>query len=501
MSAGTPGSVQTAKVAFTTGALQSVVMLLTLVRSKLFALLLGPVGVGIVSTLDQLVQFVVQASSFGLTMAPTRVVPRVAGRGDEAIGRAYRALLVAILLCVGVVAAVLVVATLLGTGSLAGRVELPREATAIALAGAPLAALTLFFTSMFSVTLGHRASMIFVIGSTAVSLAFSYLAARIGGVAGLYVGALLAGVLVAAIAAWRLSVYWRAARPSAGVSIRSELAGHDRLGAFLGTVYVLSFAQPLAFLLVRSVIVESRGAVEAGHFQAAFAISGVLTMLLTQTGRLYFEPQVNRESAPRARALMTHEYMRVMTGLMVCGALPLALFPDLAIRLLFSSEFLPAAGSLYLFVLADCMFLGSWIYLATLRAQDDIAWSFWITLLGNVALAVAAWMLVPRWGLTGAAVAFLLSRAGMLVAAAARMNAQAGVGFARGASLAMLYLVAAVLVAGAATGAWRVHDDAWSGRLAGLLLLMAGGMFLLRGEERRWLRAAAGRVLSKVRAR
>lgn len=500
MSEGPPASVRTARAAVTTGAMQSMVMLLMLARSKLFALLLGPVGVGIVSTLDQLVQFVVQAASFGLTVAPTRVVPRLAARDDAAVGRVYRGLLIALLLCVGGVTAVLIVLAALELGPLADITDLPRETTAIALAGAPLSALVLFFTSMFSVTLGYRASMRFVIAAAAVSLVFSYSGACAAGVTGLYIGALLGGILVCAGAVWRLSGYWHAAASSTGTSLRAGFSGHDRLGAFLGTVYVLSFAQPLAYLLVRAVVVESRGTVEAGHFQAVFAISGVLTMLLTQTGRLYFEPRLNRETMPRARALMTHDFMRVMSGLMVVGALPLALFPDVAIRMLFTSEFLPAAGGLYLFLLADCLFLGSWIYLAALRAQDDIAWSFWITLLGNLALAGLAWLLIPRWGVPGAGVAFLASRAGMLVASAARMNSRAGVTLDSGTGLALTYLVVSVAAAGLVANSWLEAAPAWGMRLAGLFMLVVGAMLLLRGEERRWLRQAAGRVLSRVRA-
>jgi O-antigen/teichoic acid export membrane protein len=346
--------------------------------------------------------------------------------------------------------------------------------------------------------------MVFVIIGSALSLVLSYAGAKVAGVAGLYLGLLIAGACMVGSALWRTSRRWPDDSPSLFAGTLSELRRQAHLVAYLGSAYVISFTQPLAFLTVRSAMVTGRSATEAGHFQAAFVVSSVLSMLLIQTGRLYLEPQVNREMVPRARVAFSHEYIRVIAGLMIVGALPLSLFPDVAIAMLFSRSFVPVAPYLFLFVLADCLLVWTLAYLAALRAQDDMAWAFGINLSGNVALAALAWLLVPRWGIGGAAAAFLVSRVSTIGCVLIRMRRLTGARMPAETLRAVTYLAAAVTFSGVITLGIAGNSAIGAAlgvplRLVVLIAFLAGGLWMLHSDERRWLQSTAVRAITHVR--
>jgi len=211
---------------------------------------------------------------------------------------------------------------------------------------------------------------------------------------------------------------------------------------------------------------------------------------------------VNREPVPQARAVLAHEYFRIISGLMVLGALPLVLFPDLAVRALFSAEFLPAAPCLFLFVLADCLLVGGTVYLTTLRAQDDLAWSFWIGLGSNVTLAAAAWLLIPRWGLAGAAGAFVIARALSIGIAVVRLRAVSRTALPGSTMRALLYLVSCVALLGSVVSvSMRDSTPGLALRIALLAACLGGAVTMLDADERRWLRDSAARWLGRLRRR
>src|SRR5579864_5159350 len=66
-----PAAFKVIQAATTVTILQVSILAVMLMRSKLTAVLLGPEGVGVVGTLDQLVQFVAQVSAFSLIAAPS----------------------------------------------------------------------------------------------------------------------------------------------------------------------------------------------------------------------------------------------------------------------------------------------------------------------------------------------------------------------------------------------------------------------------------------------
>ena len=70
------------------GGVQGLNVIVSLVRNKLAALLLGPAGMGLVSLFNSTVAFISQATGFGISMSAVRHISELTETGDEA-QRAY----------------------------------------------------------------------------------------------------------------------------------------------------------------------------------------------------------------------------------------------------------------------------------------------------------------------------------------------------------------------------------------------------------------------------
>src|SRR5258708_5439478 len=77
------------KAILTVGAIQVVAILISIARSKMVALLLGPEGVGIVSVIDQVVQLVAYISALSLPLAAMRFMSRAHSEGEDQFQRTY----------------------------------------------------------------------------------------------------------------------------------------------------------------------------------------------------------------------------------------------------------------------------------------------------------------------------------------------------------------------------------------------------------------------------
>ncbi|HYM24403.1 MAG TPA: hypothetical protein VEU08_14400, partial [Vicinamibacterales bacterium] len=158
-----PASVHAARAVTTVGVLQISVLFVTLLRSKLIAMLLHPEGVGIVSTLDQLTQLVAQVSTFSLIATPTRFLARSVIDGLDAVTRMYSVLLKLLLIstavgCAGAVALLLVKPGLLGAG-----LQTYGGLAIIAVLGAPVFALSGFLGNVAAAVRGYLTTSVYVL--------------------------------------------------------------------------------------------------------------------------------------------------------------------------------------------------------------------------------------------------------------------------------------------------------------------------------------------------
>src|SRR5262249_11724020 len=86
------------KIITTIGIIQIFAYAVTLVRSKILAVALGPEGLGVISVIDQLVNTVALISAFSLPFAAVKFLSRSHSQGLGAFRRSYSSLLHILLL-------------------------------------------------------------------------------------------------------------------------------------------------------------------------------------------------------------------------------------------------------------------------------------------------------------------------------------------------------------------------------------------------------------------
>ena len=483
-----PAALKVVQAATTVTILEVSILVVMLTRSKLTAVLLGPEGVGIVGTFDQLVQFVAQLSAFSLISAPSRFIARAALERGKAVASTYEALFKLLLLttAIGTLGTILVLR--LEPHILGRALHEYGRLTLLVLTTVPVVAFSGFYANVAAAATGYKTATVYLFVAAVVALISALLGIRTGGIPGLYVANLIGtGALVLAFAAYlhrkaHLKLHQR------GFSLWTVFQRWPDLLPYCSTTYVLSFAQPLAFLIVRGAVVKSLGAAQAGYFQAAFAVSSIASMVLMQLIRTYLEPKVNGVGSARGKIDAANEFQRSFCVLVMLGSLPIVLFPRELVSILYTRQFAPISPVLYLFVVADCVFLSSQVYATAIMALDDFRAYFQIHLAGLVVLSGLVWTLTPRFGLPSVAWSFLASRCLVFGLIQFALRRRHGLGMTRQVGGTLAYAVGAPVVVALALGTPSFSGIASYSIRAGLWMTIAlGTLGLLTRTERTWL--------------
>lgn len=478
-----PGWLGALRITLTLSGMQFVAMGLTLLRSKIIALLIDPHGVGVVSVVDQLIQVVSQVCALSLSIAPVKFLSRTLHEGVNAVGRIYQALLKTLLISslVGTGISILVVTL---RGEVLGR-ELAgyKGAVLIALLTVPGMALGGLLGTVLASAKGYGASAFYALMLSMASVIAAYGGIRFAGIPGLYYGNLVVGMAAAVGAIGYLWARLRLAPHTRGFRLRDELRRHPDIVSFSAVFYVLAFAQPLSLLIARYTVLKNLGLVEAGYFQAAFAISSVVTMVLVHAIRLYLWPVANR-SIPKIEKFRTaNDFQRSCTFLGLCAALPLVLFPREVTILLFSPAFVAVNPYLFVFVIADYLLLGALVYQSVVVGVDDLRNFLSTSLFAHLCLAVLAGILAPYYGLWGVAWALIASRSALLLLTILVLRRRHG--FAMPGSLAglMIYGVLALSLAGLLSRGYTLSASTFLLRLAIFAAFASSAFLFLDNRE------------------
>lgn len=460
---------------------------------KVVAVVSGPAGVGLYSLLRQIQ---ITLSAVGSLGGQNVIVQGVASRSGAARDAyvAWTMLLVAgasLLVALALVSAAPVIADALLPGIPLAATVL-RWTTAAVVVGA-------FMVAMRSVLNGAMAigAVTWVnLGAALAALLLAYPAARAHSLgsplamAGLLIGSLTAGLLVALVAARRRGDLRRVRWPQlrARIDIPREflrLALPSLLTMLTGLGVVLA---------VRSHIVGAYGLPAAGFFDAAWSVSLTLVVAFLASIQAYLLPALSRQTAAaQANAILVRTIrLAVMIGVVLLAGL--IVFKPWLIRALYSAEFMPALELLRWLLLGDFLRIVGWVLATSLLARADIRVYTAAELLWNASFALLVAVFVDA-GIEAIGPAYVAAYALYLLLLAWRSIAAHGLRLPR--AVLIQWLVGGAVVAAVSALTWNAPALEPMHLVPLPVALLAAWLGLSPSERqaaRRTLAAAMGRV-------
>jgi PST family polysaccharide transporter len=403
------------------GAIQVLAMLSGIARVKVLAVLLGPSGVGVAGVIDTVVSLVVQVGSLSIPFAALKFIARGHSRTGGEVARLHLAFTKALTISV-CVATTIAIGIVFTRPALLGDALVTHQAAVLAaLAGVPAIALGTMLRNVLAALGGHRESALVGLAAAVALVAASYLGVRTAGLPGLFIGNLAVAVLTVVIT--QLYLGRRFGLPAFSLHVRAldAFRAEREFFRFAGSMYVLAMTSPLTYLVSRSFILERSGAAAAGFLFAGYNVGLSVRTVLNQANGLYLTPLVNRGSPLAQRAAASAEYMRILLVLFVLSALPLALFPQQVVALLYESKFAPASALIGVFIVAEGVLLLAGVYQALLVGVDDTLGFLACTVTGHFATLALTVPLAARWGPLGVGMAFVSGNGLILVLATVRL--------------------------------------------------------------------------------
>ncbi|RTL97083.1 O-antigen translocase [Ancylobacter aquaticus] len=387
------------------GSAQAVNILISIVRTKVLAVLLGPSGVGLLSIYNTLLQMIGQTAGLGMQSSGVREI--ASSRGEEATLSRVRRVLFAAHLVQGAIAMLVVwlmrgqIATwLFGNAERAAEVGLIGVAILFSLLGASQTAL---LQGMRRINNLGRVTVIGAFAGTAAGLAAVWIQGESG---------LIWLVVVQPLAVVLVALYYTRQLPKPSFT-RPSLAETWQIWkamAKLGGAFMLGgLATAATLLLVRRHIAQELGLDAAGQFAAAWGITMTYVgFLLGAMGADYYPrlAGVIRDRVTAVRLMNDQAQLSLAIGgpvlLLLIGLGPWA------ISLLYSAEFGPAVTLLQWQTVGNVFKLASWAMSFSIVAAARPKAYLVMELSFNIVFLIMVLALLPRIGLEVTAYAFVL---------------------------------------------------------------------------------------------
>jgi len=451
-------------------------------------MLLGPEGVGVVGVVDQVVLVVMHLSALSLPQSSLTFLSRSYGRGPAAFEQTYASFLAVISMMTVASTTCAIVMVTAGSSWLGENLLGYQPLLILGLLSVPAIVMSAFGASVLAaVQQARQAALV-----TATSAAMLFLAAAVGlsvgGLVGLYWASLVAAIVVAgAILAYlhsslQLPLFdWR-------TRLAAELRSHPDLLFFCISYFVVAAAYPVAWLIARHTVLGQFGEAEAGRLQAVVALMvGFGTALRSINSQLLL-PIVSAHGDTVRKFNDTIDVQRRLAVTLALMAVPLILFPQWFLTILYSNAFTAASPYLHLFILAELIQILSGTYLVLMLGLGDMrAWAL-VYFLGYVSLGLMSWVLGVRHGILGVAVAAIVASLVMFGLALWRLRSRHGFRLPGGLLGLMVFVVATVLAAGSASARYNGNATALLLKTAALLIVVPTLISCLDKEDRAWVR-------------
>jgi O-antigen/teichoic acid export membrane protein len=386
------------------GGAQGISLVLGMVRVKFIAILIGPLGIGLLGTYKVILNLIGTVAGLGIKASAVRDVAAAMNKGEEElVGRT--------------------VLTLRRVCFLSGSLG----AIALAILAKHISSFT-FDSDEYAKHIAILGIVVFLNNIKGGQTALIQGARRIGDLAklniigafagtaisvGLYLWLGLAGIIPAltALAVVQLIACWYFARkipiPNVEMSWSASIAAAGGMVRF-GLVFMWNaLLLAVVAFLTRAFITQQLDLAAVGIFSAAFALSGMFVQFILSAMGADFYPRLTAEANnPEKMCRLVNEQTEIGLLLSVPGLLATLALAPWIIQLFYTAEFLPAVALLQWFILGCLGRVIAWPMGFIMLAQGKSRWFFFTETLFNVAHLGLIWVGLILFGLEGVSMAF-----------------------------------------------------------------------------------------------
>ena len=388
------------------GSASAVKVVVGLIKVKFVAVMLGPVGIGLLGLYESLMTMVASLVGLGLSNSGVRQIATSNGNTESIT--IIRSMLWYASIGLGLLG-MIVLWLLRDTLALWIFNDISYAQNVGYLGIAVL--LTLVVGAQMAVLQGLRRindmALVTIISSVAgllISVAIIWLLGN-GGIVWYIIAGPATTILVAAHLMRKLSV------PSAGIKAIVKGQAHLNTMLVLGVTFMVTqFITEATRLGVRSYIVSELGIDASGQYQAVWAISlTYLGFVITAMTADYYPRLTGVIHDPEKANRIVSEQTEV--ALLVAGPLILVMqaLAPWVIRVLYSSDFLSSVEILRWLILGDTLKLLAWPLGFVLIAKGKWGLFFITQLVWNLAYLILVWIGLPKLGLVVTGMAYVLA--------------------------------------------------------------------------------------------
>ncbi len=469
------------------GVFQAAILLAGLVRWKVIALLLGPQGVGIASVIDQIAQIALRLGSLSLPIVALKFLALARSRQPADFWGLYRVLLRLMLTATAGVAALAMVLVMVKPGLVGKELAVYALPLVLGLASVPWLGGTALLKSVLATLDRYRTAALVTFLGSVTQVAAVYIGIRLGGLTGLYVGMLIAGLGLFAVLR-HLVIRGGRTGAGGGRTLAAFARTNPEIVRFAASLYAVALSTALMYGAVRYTVLVRLGAAAAGYLAAAYAIALAVRLVLNEAAVQYLIPSVSRPIPKETRSEEVATYVRALAVLLLAICVPVMLFPYEVLVILYSPRFVEAVSFLALFLLAEAVLVIADVHRVLLIGFDDRKGYVSSIVPGQLVVIACALAFVPRYGIVGAGVGHIIGAVLVLAMSVGRLRRRHGVPWYPRSALVSGYSLMATAVVGmvghlAPTPGWVT----WGWKMAVAILVCASALPLLTSADRRSL--------------
>ena len=477
------------RASIVTGSGTAISMAFSVISSKIMAIITGPVGIGLYSMLQQLLQTSATMGSVG--GGGTALTQGVACKKDEARDEFIRTvfwIFAAASLLVAV--ALLIFAPWIASASLGASDE-----ASVGLVRWIAIPLVLYVALIYlnSILNGFREigrlALMSVAGSAAnaiVSYPVSILVNTGYPIA--FVGMLTAQMSAQIVVALVKSHHKGYLRPiwSQGLRPKIERVSASSFFNLAGTLLITGIFSAIVLLVIRSLIVQYDGFADAGIFNVAWVICTAYPMLALNSIGTYFFPTLSQLHDKQKQVDLVRNVFRLTTLIITPLLVLMIMLKPLVIDVLYSNQFYASLDILRWMLIGVYLMATSWIVSMPVLAYPNMRVFFWTQNLWWAGMLVFAFLGVAILGsMEIIGVGFIILYVPLLAYYVHYSRSRHGITLTKRLSVSWSFGLA--LVVAASVTSWTGNQINW---LITFSWLAATALFMwlsLSREERKWL--------------